>query len=190
MKRCNCGSYAINIERGELEDANCDVCHYKNKVTQVASEAYQVIGALASDLPHSKEVIRALDYFSAISCGENPSGEMLPFLCDWGQQSLTVAVPELNGSDDNILIPRGLIGAACSAIDKKRDAGKLLAELRRYTTGDLSKPPRITEKDMRAIVSSAMHHYIFNDQNTDINEWMSAEGQALLKKLNVKDGGV
>jgi len=53
------------------------------QATQVAAEAYQVIGALSSDLPHSEEVIRALDYFSAISCGENPSGEMLPFLCDW-----------------------------------------------------------------------------------------------------------
>ncbi|WP_027015518.1 hypothetical protein [Comamonas composti] len=31
-----------------------------------------------------------------------------------------------------------LLSAACSAIDKKRDGTKTLAELRRYTTGDLS----------------------------------------------------
>ena len=40
--------------------------------------------------------------------------------------------------DQAIAIPLGLIAAACSAIDKKRDAPKLLAELRRYTVGDLS----------------------------------------------------
>lgn len=40
--------------------------------------------------------------------------------------------------EDLILIPRGLIGAACSVIDKKRDAPKVLAELRRHTIGDLS----------------------------------------------------
>lgn len=39
---------------------------------------------------------------------------------------------------DHVLVPRILIGAACSAIDKKREGAKTLAELRRYTTGDLS----------------------------------------------------
>lgn len=43
------------------------------------------------------------------------------------------------GDEDHVLVPRGLLGAACSAIDKKRDGVKTLAELRRYTTGDLSK---------------------------------------------------
>lgn len=38
----------------------------------------------------------------------------------------------------HVLVPIGLLGAACSAIDKKRDAPKTLAKLRRYTTGDLS----------------------------------------------------
>jgi len=42
-------------------------------------------------------------------------------------------------SDDHVSIPRDLIGAACAAIDKKRDAPNVLAELRRYTTGDLSR---------------------------------------------------
>lgn len=40
--------------------------------------------------------------------------------------------------DDKVLVPRGLLGAACNAIDKKRDAPRTLGELRRYTTGDLS----------------------------------------------------
>ncbi|SFB22884.1 hypothetical protein [Delftia tsuruhatensis] len=38
-----------------------------------------------------------------------------------------------------IAVPFDLIASACSAIDKKRDAPKTLAELRRYTTGDLSR---------------------------------------------------
>ena len=35
MKRCDCGSYAINIEKG---GDNCDVCHYKNKVIVLGKE--------------------------------------------------------------------------------------------------------------------------------------------------------
>ena len=42
---------------------------------------------------------------------------------------------------DCVLVPRDLIGAACSAIDRKRDAPKTLEQLRRYTVGDLSTPP-------------------------------------------------
>lgn len=45
----------------------------------------------------------------------------------------------LFGDEGHVSVPRGLIGAACSAIDKKRDSPKVLAELRRYTFGDLSK---------------------------------------------------
>lgn len=46
---------------------------------------------------------------------------------------------ELFPGEDRISVPLGLIGAACSAIDRKRDAPRVLAELRRYTFGDLSK---------------------------------------------------
>lgn len=41
-------------------------------------------------------------------------------------------------------MPRSLIGAACSVIDRKRDESKLLAELRRYTFGDLSASANVT----------------------------------------------
>ena len=44
-------------------------------------------------------------------------------------------------TEDLVTIPRGLIGAACSAIDHKRDAPKLPEKLRRYTVGDLSRQP-------------------------------------------------
>ncbi|WP_260673738.1 hypothetical protein [Comamonas aquatica] len=50
----------------------------------------------------------------------------------------TQPAPAIFGDEDHVLVPRGLIGAACYAIDKKRDGTKTLAELRRYTTGDLS----------------------------------------------------
>lgn len=52
---------------------------------------------------------------------------------DWG------LVGEMAFRDEeHVAVPRGLIGAACSAIDKKRDGTKVLAELRRYTVGDKS----------------------------------------------------
>lgn len=47
----------------------------------VAAEAYQVIGSLAStaELFDDKEVQRALDYFSAVANGYSPRGGVLPF---------------------------------------------------------------------------------------------------------------
>lgn len=43
---------------------------------------------------------------------------------------------------------------------------------------------RITEQDALALVDSAMHHYIFNDRNVNIDDWFESEGRALLDKLN------
>lgn len=40
--------------------------------------------------------------------------------------------------DDLVLIPRGLIGAACYAVRKLNPESKLLPKLREYTTGDKS----------------------------------------------------
>ncbi|MBP8141693.1 MAG: hypothetical protein KAY02_07125 [Acidovorax sp.] len=39
-----------------------------------------------------------------------------------------------------VAVPQGLIGAACSAIRNKRDGGKVLEQLRRYSVGDRSQP--------------------------------------------------
>lgn len=56
-----------------------------------------------------------------------------------------------------IAVPFDLIASACSAIDKKRDAPKTLAELRRYTTGDLSRaleaPADPAVEALRALMS-------------------------------------
>jgi hypothetical protein len=51
-------------------------------------------------------------------------------------------IRSVSGDEDCVTIPRSLIGAACSAIDKKRDAPNVLTELRRYTVGDLSNDQR------------------------------------------------
>ena len=42
--------------------------------------------------------------------------------------------------EPRVAVPQGLIGAACFAISNKRDGGKVLEQLRRYSVGDLSQP--------------------------------------------------
>jgi len=51
-----------------------------------------------------------------------------------------VPAPAPSDMEDPVMVPRGLIGAACSALDFGREAPKTLAELRRYTIGDRSGP--------------------------------------------------
>ena len=56
------------------------------------------------------------------------------------------AQPEKEPVAEAVNVPRDLIGAACSAIEHKRDAPNVLEKLRRYTVGDLSltTPPQRT----------------------------------------------
>ena len=42
--------------------------------------------------------------------------------------------------EPKVAVPHGLIGAACFAIRNKRDGGKVLEQLRRYSVGDRSQP--------------------------------------------------
>ena len=42
--------------------------------------------------------------------------------------------------EPRVAVPQGLISAACFAIRNKRDGGKVLEQLRRYSVGDLSQP--------------------------------------------------
>lgn len=58
---------------------------------------------------------------------------------DWGVVGEAAPGPVAFGDEEHVAVPRGLIGAACSAIEQKRDAQITLAELRRYTFGDKSK---------------------------------------------------
>lgn len=60
----------------------------EHKYSEVAAEAYQVIGALADALGYfsddvddkmCEEITRALDYFAALMCEEKKPFEILPF---------------------------------------------------------------------------------------------------------------
>lgn len=57
---------------------------------------------------------------------------------DWGLVGEAAPGPVVFGDEEHVAVPRGLIGAACSAIDRHDASPKVLHELRRYTTGDLS----------------------------------------------------
>lgn len=60
----------------------------------------------------------------------------------WKRTVAAAPQPPVVGQSDNdtVPVPRSLLGAACAAINRKQDAPKLLEQLRRYTTGDLSTP--------------------------------------------------
>lgn len=55
--------------------------------------------------------------------------------------SLPVKV-ESQDIEDPIVVPRGLLGAACYAISRKKDAPEVLKRLRSFTTGDRSTAPQ------------------------------------------------
>ena len=61
------------------------------------------------------------------------------------QQAAPKAAPgepfdECFPGEPRVAVPQGLISAACFAIRNKRDGGKVLEQLRRYSVGDLSQP--------------------------------------------------
>ena len=61
------------------------------------------------------------------------------------QQAAPKAAPgerldECFPGESRVAVPQGLISAACFAIRNKRDGGKVLEQLRRYSVGDLSQP--------------------------------------------------
>ena len=68
-----------------------------------------------------------------------------------GVQALSAASPtppaeqqaqpdECFPGEPKVAVPQGLISAACFAIRNKRDGGKVLEQLRRYSVGDRSQP--------------------------------------------------
>lgn len=71
------------------------------------------------------------------------------------------------GDEAHVAIPQMLLCAACSAIDKKRDGTKVLAELRRYTTGDLSQAiaPAPVREEREAF--KAAHRHLELDEVPD-----------------------
>jgi hypothetical protein len=62
-------------------------------------------------------------------------------------RAAVLAAP-VESTEDPVTVPRGLLGAACAAIEHKHDAPKTLAHLRRYTTGGLSgRTPEVSMLD-------------------------------------------
>lgn len=62
-------------------------------------------------------------------------------ICGNCDMKTTIVEPAVIEWGDLVLVPKGLIGSACSAITHKRDAPITVQQLRRYITGDLSKSP-------------------------------------------------
>lgn len=82
------------------------------------------------------EAAADLNYFAlALANAMKEQGQQIVPKGEEGEPAVKSVALE---DDDMVLVPRALLGAACSAVDKKRDAPETLAQLRRYTTGDLS----------------------------------------------------
>ena len=79
---------------------------------------------------------------------------------DWAAMLAAAPQPPVVGQSDNdtVPVPRSLLGAACAAISRKQDAPKVLEQLRRYTTGDLSQPaaeqPQVEQKPVAEVIES------------------------------------
>lgn len=89
--------------------------------------------------------------------------------------------------EDPVMVPRGLLGAACAAISSKRDAPKTLDELRWYTVGGCSSPRGESLMNAReeqvdavdAIFFSSDALYVPEDRKMleeHVHRWMRALG--------------
>lgn len=104
-----------------------------------------------------------------ICARQKPQGEQEP-------------VAEQKSGSDMISVPRSLLGAACSAINRKQDAPKVLEQLRRYTVGDLSKSSVVEQQqeqewkhrlgNLLAVIHGDGGHYI------DAHGWDKAQVDA------------
>ena len=92
---------------------------------------------------------------------------------EWRWKQMLAAAPQppvVEQSDgDTVTVPRSLLGAACAAINRKQDAPRLLEQLRRYTTGDLSKPLapgcKATKRGDHVVCDDCKSAWDANDQN-------------------------
>lgn len=86
---------------------------------------------------------------------------------------------DIKSDEDCILVPRGLLGAACSALARHDESPKTLHELRRYTVGDLSKAqpapvgeyPALPEPATWLVVRGAFRASP-DGQDAESNEWL------------------
>lgn len=84
--------------------------------------------------------------------------------------------------DDMVLIPRGLVGAACSAIDKKRDAQKVLALLRDVAMSKAAQPPAVAVPDVIEQIAQQWDECMYDSADCchiDIGQAIRQSGQRL-----------
>ena len=85
----------------------------------------------------------------------------------------------IKSDEDCILVPRGLLGAACSALARHGESPKTLHELRRYTVGDLSKaqPAPVGEypalpEPATWLIERGAFRVSSHGQDAESNEWL------------------
>ena len=71
---------------------------------------------------------------------QDDEGRILSVIATSGPAEQQAQPDECFPGEPKVAVPQGLIGAACFAIRNKRDGGKVLEQLRRYSVGDRSQP--------------------------------------------------
>ena len=168
IDHANAGSCPDSIEGPAVRDPECPVCQALEAVAGAAPAAVArwgcedrsawfalAMGAAAS-LEDAANCLRDNDAQKAAMGAATHVRES----CNKLWWSVPVLEAPVVNPDDLVAVPRDLIGSACAAIDKKRDAPKTLAELRRYTTGDLSRAleaPAAPAADLALIIAALEH---------------------------------
>ena len=87
--------------------------------------------------------------------------------------------------EPRVAVPQGLIGAACFAIRNKRDGGKVLEQLRRYSVGDLSQP--LAPQPAPAPLSDAIKHYLKAQDALDNREYAGINAESYEKLIRCRN---
>lgn len=124
-------SDAIRYGNAREDAGRADAVPGYPEAAEVCGEAYQVVGSLLSDLGIF-ETERARKILDNLSQHRMVHRDVLPWAACEPQHP--PAEPETTAADNDLVqVERGLLGAACSAIAKKRDAPKVLEALRKIT---------------------------------------------------------
>lgn len=111
--------------------------------------------------------------------------DLLTCFREWSRYEIPVevAAPVAPSDKDFVLVPRDLLGAACSAIDKKRDAPVLLEKLRAITFGAAPVAPTDERQQFENYVHGTLKmpcqrdsdgNYIALDTRTSWHVWLAA----------------
>lgn len=92
--------------------------------------------------------------------------DVLALLAEQPQAGAGQAVPTIC-DDDSVLVPRGLIGAACYAIDKKADAPEVLKNLRSYRFVAAPQPPARHDQGDEVLRDALRYRWIAENADVD-----------------------